>query len=403
MLRDLLDALFGIFTGNGRKPNSYVMRAVMRVLSTAKETIAPHVPMVLEQISALLRTVIQNPQSPVFNHYLFESIGVLLLCFFFFPPPPHSSRCTGALIGCASAAGGSQAVASLQQALLPMFQSILQQDLAEFSSYVFQLMGQLLAAHKEGVPDVFWDMYPSLMVPLQWSRPGNVPALVKLLNQYLAKGASKIVSNEQSMTSLLGVWQQLNSTVKHDAETFELLNGLTDALPLPALDKYVARLLQLIFLRLTNPKAKTPRYVTGFVTWLLSFAARHGMSASFCSLFDSRFALSQAARPSLCVATVCSPAFGSTALGLWCSTSISRVRWATRSDARWALSRYGFRACFSASLTRWNPIAADADGGNARARLRPIVGSIADCAHGCLRASRGRGGCCGRRHCRRGD
>jgi exportin-2 (importin alpha re-exporter) len=258
MLRDLLGALFGVFQANGQKPNSYVMRAIMRVLSKAKEKIAPLVSVVLDALSNLLRTVILNPQSPVFNHYLFESIG--------------------AMIGCASAAGGATAVTSLQAALLPMFQTILGQDLAEFTGYVFQLLCQLLGEHQE-VPEVYWGLFPSLLAPLLWSRPGNVPALVRLLGQYLSKGAAKIATNDQWMVAFLGVWQHLNSVVKHDGATFELLVSFTDFMPLPVSDKYLPRVLQLVFVRLSNPKMKTPRYINGFVTWLLSFAARHGGSA----------------------------------------------------------------------------------------------------------------------------
>jgi exportin-2 (importin alpha re-exporter) len=256
MLRELLGSLFGVFHTNGGKPNSYVMRAIMRVLSKAKEKIAPYVTLVLEQLSILLRSVIANPQSPVANHYLFESIG--------------------ALIGCAAAAGGSQAVSSLQGSLLPMFQSILGADLVEFTGYAFQLLGQLLREHQE-VPDVYWNLFQSLMDPALWNRPGNVPALVKLLSQYMLKGGAKIAANEQWMGMFLGVWQHLNSSAKYDGETFELLTAYVEAMPLTSLDKYVPRLLQLIFVRLSTPKGKTPRYVSGFVTWLLAFAARHGM------------------------------------------------------------------------------------------------------------------------------
>lgn len=128
MLKNILEALFSVFKQNGQKPNSYVIRAVMRVISKAKEKIGSVVPMVLENLSSLLRTIILNPQVPVFNHYLFEAIG--------------------ALIGCAAAAGGSNAVTQLENSILPMFQSILKQDIQEFTGYVFQLLGQLTREQK---------------------------------------------------------------------------------------------------------------------------------------------------------------------------------------------------------------------------------------------------------------
>jgi exportin-2 (importin alpha re-exporter) len=86
VLKDLLGGLFGVFQINGNKPNQYVIKAVMRVISRAKEKMAPMLQLVRENLSSLLRNVIANPQSPVYNHYLFE--------------------CLGALIACAAAAGG---------------------------------------------------------------------------------------------------------------------------------------------------------------------------------------------------------------------------------------------------------------------------------------------------------
>jgi exportin-2 (importin alpha re-exporter) len=259
VLKELLGALFGVLQNTGQKPNAYVMKAIMRVISRAQEKLRPLLPTVLENLSGLLRTVIANQQSPVFNHYLFESLG--------------------GLIGCAAAAGGSQGVASLETQMLPMFQSILQQDIQEFTGYVFQLLAQLLAAHTEGVPDVFWGLFPSLLSPTLWDKPGNVPALVRLLGEYVAKGAARLAANEQWMGSYLGVWQHLNSATKHDGESFGLLVSLTDHMPLPVLDKFLPRILGFVFARLSNPKGKTPRYVKGFVTWLLQCAAKHGGGA----------------------------------------------------------------------------------------------------------------------------
>jgi|JI10StandDraft_1071094.scaffolds.fasta_scaffold167856_4 hypothetical protein len=52
----------------------------MRVVSKAKEKMAPMVQIVREELSGLLRNVIANQQSPVYNHYLFECIAALIGC-----------------------------------------------------------------------------------------------------------------------------------------------------------------------------------------------------------------------------------------------------------------------------------------------------------------------------------
>ena len=122
-------------------------------------------------------------------------------------------------------------------------------------------------------------MFPSLLSPALWDRPGNVPALVRLMGQYFEKGGQKIASNEQWMMNCLGIWQHLNSAPKHDGETFEFLGSITDSMPLSVLDKFLPRILSFVFTRLSTPKGKTPRYIKGFVTFLLQFAAKHGGSA----------------------------------------------------------------------------------------------------------------------------
>ncbi len=173
---------------NGGKPNQYVIKAVMRVISKAKEKMGPMVQLVREELSGLLRNVIANQQSPVYNHYLFE--------------------CIGALIGCAAAAGGPQVtwekkksmfffffffffliknclfkgVAAMESSLMPMFTAILQQDIGEFSGYVYQLLSQLLSEQKD-VPESYWGSFSNLLNFQVWERPGNAPALARLLGE----------------------------------------------------------------------------------------------------------------------------------------------------------------------------------------------------------------------------
>lgn len=142
----------------------------MRVISRAKEKLAPVVQVVREELAGLLKGVIANPQSPTFNHYLFE--------------------CIAALIGCASAAGGPQvifviffwkfsdflivlfffqAVSSMEASLMPMFGAILQQNIDEFSGYVYQLLSQLLGEQTD-VPESYWASFAGLMAFAAWEK-----------------------------------------------------------------------------------------------------------------------------------------------------------------------------------------------------------------------------------------
>ena len=72
----------------------------------------------------------------MFNHYIFETIAVLL-----------RTVCT---------ANPSPAIVDGFEALLfPPFQSILQRDIGEFLPYVFQLLGHLLLLRPQPGPGAF--------------------------------------------------------------------------------------------------------------------------------------------------------------------------------------------------------------------------------------------------------
>lgn len=65
---------------------------------------------------------------------------------------------------------------------MPMFTAILQQDIGEFSGYVYQLLSQLLSEQKD-VPESYWGSFPTLLNFAMWERPGNAPALARLLGE----------------------------------------------------------------------------------------------------------------------------------------------------------------------------------------------------------------------------
>ncbi len=51
-------------------------------------------------------------------------------------------------------------------------------------------------------------LFPFLLAPVLWDRPGNITPLVRLLQAYIARGAQQIVALEKT-EALLGVFQKL--------------------------------------------------------------------------------------------------------------------------------------------------------------------------------------------------
>jgi len=48
-------------------------------------------------------------------------------------------------------------------------------------------MSLLLELHEPPVPDTYMNLFPHLLAPVLWERPGNIPALVRLLQAIIAK------------------------------------------------------------------------------------------------------------------------------------------------------------------------------------------------------------------------
>lgn len=99
------------------------MKAIMRVVAVAMKDVMSSVEIILNKLTKILGRVCKNPTNPSFNHFLFESIAVLIksLC------PNNDNMVNG-----------------FEQVLFPSFTKILSESITEFTPYVFQIMAQLL-------------------------------------------------------------------------------------------------------------------------------------------------------------------------------------------------------------------------------------------------------------------
>ena len=54
----------------------------------------------------------------------------------------------------------------------------------------------MLEIYDNSIPDVYKELFPFLLMPVLWERPGYIPALVRLLQAYIERGATGIVSEK---------------------------------------------------------------------------------------------------------------------------------------------------------------------------------------------------------------
>lgn len=253
-LEPLFTGLFSIVDNSDLNENEYVMKCIMRSLSSARDDIIQVVQIVLEKLTAAIFVVAKNPRNPQYNHYLFESIAVLVkaVCS---KHPEH--------------------VATFEGLLFPPFQQVLQMDVAEFSPYVFQILAQLLEyrADNAGLGEAYGMLLPPLLSPVLWERRGNIPALTRLLQAYLMKGAAEIVSKGQ-LNGMLGVFQKLISSKASEISAFDLLGTVTQCIAIEPLDPLLRNIFQILLMRLQQ--GKTPRYVRLVTDYFAQFIGQYG-------------------------------------------------------------------------------------------------------------------------------
>ncbi|CAN7996022.1 unnamed protein product [Ixodes hexagonus] len=258
----LLKNLFLAFNHPGSSENEYVMKAIMRTFSLLQEAVLPYLPSVLPSLTAKLVQASKNPSKPHFNHFLFEALSLSIR------------------IACRK---DPASVAGFEGSLFPAFQDILQQDVQEFVPYVFQLLSLMLECHSSPVPEPYMALFPCLLAPVLWERPGNIHPLVRLLQAFIERGSAQIVAADR-LTGLLGVFQKLIASKANDHEGFYILQSLLEHMDSGALKQYIRQVFLLLFQRLQS--SKTTKFVRGLLVFFGLFVYRYGAPTLIATVDD---------------------------------------------------------------------------------------------------------------------
>ena len=190
----MMAELFTVLENPNLPENDYVMKCIMRLLVTLGTEIVPLTELVLSKLTVIFERVAKKPINPHYNHYLFECYAVFI------------KSC------CLDSTGGPDVVSGacdkFEAMLFPPFQTVLSEDVDEFSPYVFQLLAQLLSYRPgQGLSQPYQILFAPILSPKVWETKGNVPALTELLVAYINRGAEYIVSTN----SLQGVLESFKS------------------------------------------------------------------------------------------------------------------------------------------------------------------------------------------------
>eukprot|EP00924_Labyrinthula_sp_SR-Ha-C_P005042 maker-scaffold_1-snap-gene-19.30-mRNA-1 protein AED:0.39 eAED:0.56 QI:0/0/0.25/1/0.33/0.25/4/64/1024 len=238
---ELLTTLFNIIERNISKNNEYneyAMRTVLKLIIVLGSSVGAQSDIFMSKLVDILVKTCSNPQNPVFNHYLFDSIAAIIKAKF---------------------QSGSLQDSSFEEKLFPLFQQILQQDVSELSSYVFQIMAQLLELNASTTPNMvsgYMSIFPALLSPVLWQNKGNSIVLVRLLKAFLSRQElrGKILENPKNLEGLLGIFQKLLSASSTEQHGFKLLIGIIQFVDHQAYSGYLKDIFQLIFTKFQSSK-----------------------------------------------------------------------------------------------------------------------------------------------------
>jgi exportin-2 (importin alpha re-exporter) len=253
----LFTGLFAIVDNEEHNENDYVMKCVMRALVRVGKDIIPVTQVVIAKLTAALGRVAKNPRNPQFNHYLFESIAVLV-----------RSVCST----------DASATSMMEPLLFEPFNIILQLDIAEFTPYVFQILAQLLEYRPvgAGLGPAYEVLFPPLLTAALWEKRGNVPALARLLQAYIRQAAPELV---HQLNPILGIFQKLLTAKATEVNAFDILNSAIVHFPQEAMESRIDSIFQLLFTRLQA--SKTPRYTQLVTTFFALFVGKYGAEVFF--------------------------------------------------------------------------------------------------------------------------
>jgi len=251
---EVVGGLFNALAKPNSGENEYIMKAIMRSFGTLNEHTMPFMGVALPKLTEILTQVAKNPSKPHFNHFLFETIALAIKIVCKIEP---------------------NAVSSFEQALFPEFQLILQNDIMEFLPYVFQMLSLLMEIRQTigSVPDPYLALFPCLLSPILWERPGNITPLIRLLCTFV-KQASPQIQAQGKLMGVLGVFQKMIASKSNDHEGFYLLQNLIMYYPRADLQQSMAQIFSLLFQRLTS--SKTTKFVKCLIVFFNFYAAKVG-------------------------------------------------------------------------------------------------------------------------------
>lgn len=244
-INELINHLFKLILKDSNSPeklaeNEFLMKCVMRLFLIAEDSIEQISLDLINQLCIIINIIAKNPSNPKFNHYTFESISLLIKF-------NHKNNFN-----------------KIVEILLANFLPLLNLDIQEFMSYIFQILSYLIEISSNDwlLTEEFKQLSEPLLSPQIWEFKGNIPPVTRLIIALINKDYNSF----KNIEALLGVFQKLISSKVNDNYGFELLESIINKFPIELLVNYLKPIGSLLLTRLQN--FKTEKFIKKFTLFL---------------------------------------------------------------------------------------------------------------------------------------
>ncbi|KMT06992.1 hypothetical protein BVRB_6g153240 [Beta vulgaris subsp. vulgaris] len=247
----LLNNLFNAMKFPDSEENQYLMKCIMRVLSVA-DVSSDVAASCMSGMASILNEVCKNPKNPIFNHYLFEAVAVLIKRVCEKDP---------------------SVIAVFESSLFPSLQTILTNNVIEFFPYAFQLLAQLVELNRPPLPPHYMQFFDLLLLPDLWTKSADVPALVRLLQAFLRMAPHEL-NQGGKLNEVLNIYSKLLPSSRTDEQAFFVLNTVVENLGYEVIAGYLQQILVSLLTRLQSNQ--TPKFVRCLLIFISLFIVKHG-------------------------------------------------------------------------------------------------------------------------------
>ncbi|GFE54730.1 importin-beta N-terminal domain-containing protein [Babesia ovis] len=225
-------------------PNEFYVRCVMRIFQFLRQDVITGGYVMLDIIVELIKRACDNPVNPVYNHYLFECLALLLKIYL--------------------EAGSTDALSRIENGLIPTIAIIIQQEMHPFVPYGLQILYVLLRASQQPGP-TYLQLLSHLCTVDTWKEStANAQGAAKLLTCYFERHIMFEQELMASMERILSIFHFCLTHRKLSLVALDILNGILRHLPVGYYAKFLGSIVTVVLTFIHNMRLSdcVPRVVT---------------------------------------------------------------------------------------------------------------------------------------------